>query len=190
MRFAGELALIGAAGSGAALAADQLVHDDMDRLAQDSKDFRAAVAAQPEELVMAYEQVFSQGPMSTWDRVIAASALDGEISPLDLQSGMIQADSPAGKKSIELALQIRQARPEMGEVLASLAANDLDLMARQSQQGVTTADVISAGEMGSGVSPLPAILAGTGVGGGVAALAALMRKRGGGGDPFQMRRAG
>jgi hypothetical protein len=51
-------------------------------------------------------------------------------------------------------------------------------------------DVISAGEMGSGVSPIPAVLAGAGVGGGTAALAALMRKRGGGGDPFQVRRAG
>ena len=136
---------------------------------------------------MAYEQVFSQGPMSMMDRIIAANVLEGQMSPAD---GEVQADSPAGKKSIELALQIRQARPDLGEALASLAAKDIDLIARQSAQGVTTADVISAGEMGSGVSPVPAILAGTGVGGGVAALAALMRKRGGGGDPFQMRRAG
>jgi|688.fasta_scaffold1118191_2 hypothetical protein len=187
MRFAGELALIGAAGSGAALAADQLAHDEMDRLAQGSKDFRAAVAAQPEELVMAYEQVFSQGEMSMMDRVVAAGILDGQMLPAD---GEVQADSPAGKKGIELAMQIRQARPDLAASLATLAAKDIDLMARQSEKGVTTMDVISAGEMGSGVSPIPAVLAGAGVGGGTAALAALMRKRGGGGDPFQVRRAG
>ena len=162
MRFAGELALIGAAGSGAALAADQLAHDEMDRLAQGSKDFRAAVAAQPEELVMAYEQVFSQGEMSMMDRVVAAGILDGQMLPAD---GEVQADSPAGKKGIELAMQIRQARPDLAASLATLAAKDIDLMAKQSEKGVTTMDVISAGEMGSGVSPIPAVLAGAGVGG-------------------------
>jgi hypothetical protein len=187
MRFAGDLALIGVAGTGAALAADQLVHDDMDRLAQDSKDLRAQAAGQPQELLMAYEEVFAGEGVSMMDRVVAAGVLNGEISPVD---GPIQADSPAGKKTIELALQIRQARPDLGVALASLAAKDLDLIARQSEKGITTADVISAGEMGSGVSPVPAILAGTGVGGGVAALAALTRKRGGGGDPFQARRRG
>jgi hypothetical protein len=101
--------------------------------------------------------------------------------------GEVQADSPAGKKGIELAMQIRQARPDLAASLATLAAKDIDLMAKQSEKGVTTMDVISAGEMGSGVSPIPAVLAGAGVGGGTAALAALMRKRGGG-DPFQVRR--
>lgn len=136
---------------------------------------------------MAYEQVFSQGPMSMMDRIVAAGILEGQMSP---PAGDFRADSPAGKKGIEIAMQIRQEMPELAASLASMAARDIDLIARQSREGLTTADVIAAGEQGAGVSPLPAVLAGTGVGGGTAALAALMRRRGGGDDPFQIKRKG
>jgi hypothetical protein len=72
-----------------------------------------------------------------------------------------------------------QASPPARSIEQSLAA----------LAGVSPAEVMGAVEQGAGVSPVPALLGGTAIGGGTAALAALARRRGGG-DPFQVRRAG
>ena len=63
---------------------------------------------------------------------------------------------------------------------------EMELYAKEAENGVSTADVMAAVDQGAGVSQIPATLGGLGLGGGAAALAALARRRGGG-NAFQVK---
>jgi hypothetical protein len=185
MRYAGDIALVGLAGAGGAVLVDQLAHSPMDRMAQSTREFNDVLGAAPEQIGQAYSAVFAQGPMSNMDRTIAQGILGGTIEP-PLRGATIQADSPAGKKAIELASQIRHEAPVVGNALAAVASKEMELYAKEAENGVSTADVMAAVDQGAGVSQIPAILGGLGLGGGAAALAALARRRGGG-SAFQVK---
>jgi hypothetical protein len=188
MRYAGDIALTGLMGAGGAMLADGLAHSPMDRMAQDAKDLNSTLSAAPPEVGQAYVNVFGRGPMSSMDRIVATGILNGSVPPAQ-GGGQVQADSPAGAEAIELAAMIREARPELSNALAAIAAQENSLFAKEALAGVSPAEVMGAVEQGAGVSPVPALLGGAAIGGGTAALAALARRRGGG-DPFQVRRAG
>ena len=187
MRFAGDLALTALMGSGGAVLADQLAHDEMDRMAQGARDFNAVLDSAPQEVSAAYMSVFGQGPMSNMDRILATGILMGDVPP-PVGGGPAKADSPAGKKAIELASKIREAQPALGAAIGVIADRENDLFAKEALAGVGSADVMNAVAQGAGVSPIPAVLGALAAGGGMAALAALSRRRGGG-DPFQVKRS-
>jgi hypothetical protein len=188
-RMAGQLALIGTLGSGAAFAADGIAHSPMDRAAENYKGFKEIYEKAPPMVQNAYVQVFGQGAMSNMDRMIAGAILSGTIPPSQ-GAGRPKADSPEGVAAIEMAEQIRQQAPELGKALGALANQEMELFAQQAimrsqGQDVTSQSVVAAAEQGAGVSPLPAVLAGTGVGGGAALLGSLLARRGGK-DPFRV----
>lgn len=187
-RMAGELALIGAMGGAGALAADAAAHSSMDRAAEDYKGFKELFEAAPPAVKSAYTQVFGQAPMSNMDRIVAGGILDGSIAP-GSGSGPVQADSPGGMAAIEMAEQIRQQAPELGQALGALVQREMSIFAKEAimrSQGedVSSQDVVAAAQQGAGVSPIPAVLGGVGVGGGVALLASALNKRGRP-DPFR-----
>jgi hypothetical protein len=166
-RMAGQLiqrALgAGLLGAGGAVAADALMHDDLDRLAQGARDFNVAVYGAPPEAQEAYMAMFGQAPVSNMDRLIVTNLLKGNgTGPVD--GGPIQADSPAGAKAIEMALEVRQANPALAATLAALSGQEIELLARSAAAGVDPAQTIEAVNQGAGVSPLPAILGGAGLG--------------------------
>lgn len=191
-RMAGELALVGVMGGAGALAADAAAHSPMDRAAEDYKGFKELFDAAPPVVKSTYTQVFGQAPMSNMDRIVAGGILSGSIAPSP-GSGPVQADSPGGVAAIEMAEQIRQQAPELGQALGALVQREMSVFAKEAimrSQGedVRSQDVVAAAQQGAGVSPIPAVLGGVGVGGGVALLTSLLNKRGGP-DPFQVARA-
>tara|TARA_R110000868_G_scaffold51792_6_gene163687 strand:+ start:1070 stop:1642 length:573 start_codon:yes stop_codon:yes gene_type:complete len=173
-------------GAAGALTADRLSHDPMDRVAQDYKDFVGVYSSAPPEVQQAYAQVFGAGEISGMDRLIAAGILGGTI-PGSQGEGPPQADSPAGRKAIEMAEQIRQQAPQLGQALSVLADKEMVLFAKEAQmsvggQDVGSAEVVAAADSGAGVTPIPAVLGGLGAGGATAGAMALL-------DRFTKRRA-
>ena len=190
MRFAGELALIGAAGTGAAYAADSLAHDQMDRLSQEYQD---NVKRPIESSNQAFQDVFD-GLRSQVDSGVEQVALIRTLSagsesiPPD-EMEMLQ-QSPKSMRLVEMAQKVRDVNPVAAIAMGRIALQETQLILKEKEAGVTPQEVVEATEQGAGVSPIPAVLAGAGAGGGTAALAALMRRRGGGDDPFQLKRKG
>lgn len=172
-RMAGMALLSALGGAGAAVGADALSHDPMDRLAQGYKDWGAQVSAAPEMVRQAYVAVFGQGPMSNMDRVIATGILNGSIPPSQ-GAGPVKADSKAGKKAIEMAEQIRAKAPELGSAVGAIAKNEVALFAKEAAAGVNSQDVVSAADQGAGVSMIPAALGALGGGAVGAALGRLL----------------
>lgn len=167
-RMAGQLiqrALgAGLLGTGGAVAADALMHDDLDRLAQSARDLQMAFAGTPPEVQQVYMDMFGQGEVSSRDRLMATSILlEGADTPW--ATGVpIQADSPAGAKAIETALQLRQSNPTLANTLAAMVSRESDLLARGMSAGVEPTQVLDAVNQGAGVSPLPAMAGGIGLG--------------------------
>lgn len=179
-RMAGQRALLaGALGAAGAIGADRMVHDQMDRLAQGYKAFEAAYYSAPEPLQQAYAQVYG-GEMSNMDRIIATAVLGGSIPP---PQGEAKGDTPAGAKAIETAALIRQKAPEVGNSLAALADQEMELFTRYAVikagggPDIRSADVVAAAEAGAGTSPLPAAIGGVVLGATGAALPGLWARR-------------
>lgn len=153
-------------------------HDGMDRAAQGYQDFVGDYGQADEATQQIYAGVFSQGEMSLKDRILATGILSGALPPTAVAEAQERADSPAGKKGIALAAEVMMQNPALGMAAAQLAEQEIALFAKERQMGVSAADVVAASEQGAGVSPLPAVLGGAGVGSGVAIVDALMRRRG------------
>jgi hypothetical protein len=190
-RMAGELALIGVMGGAGAMNADAAAHSPMDRVAQDYKGFKEAFDSAPPAVQSAYAQLFGAAPMSNMDRLVAGGILDGSIAP-GTGEGPVQADTEDGAVAIEMAEQIRRQAPELGQALGALVGQEMSLFAKEAimrsqGQDVSSQDVVAAAQQGAGVSPVPALLGGLGVGGGTALLTSVLNKRGRP-DPFQVPR--
>lgn len=180
-RMAGQVLAAGGLGSIGALGADALAHDEMDRTAQDYKGFIGGMRGADELTQRAYAGVFAQGQMSLKDRIMAMGILSGELPPGAADEAKKTADTPAGKKGIDLAGQIMMNRPELGPPIAELADREIRLFVREQKAGVTPSDVMTAAEQGAGVSPIPAVLGGAALGAAGAGIPALIaRMRGGG----------
>ena len=177
-RMAGSILGVGALGSAGALVADATAHDETDRAAQSYKNWAGSLQGADEIIQQVYVGVFGQGEMSMADRAVAMRILSGELPPTAATDAMAMADTPAGKKGIKLAGQLMVSQPELGPPAADLAKGELGLFEMERKLGVTPRDVMAAADQGAGVSPVPAILGGLGVGGGAAIVDALMRRRG------------
>jgi len=176
-RMAGTALAVGGLGAGGAIAADALAHDPMDRIAQQYKDFRGAYQGADELAQKVYVGVFGQGETSLKDRIMAAGILSGELPPGAAEEAKKMADTPAGKKGIDLAAKVMMNRPELGPPAAKLAEREISLTAQTKTSGLTSEQVTQAADQGAGVSPLPAMLGGAGVGSGAAIVASLLNRR-------------
>lgn len=185
MRMAGQRLLFGGLLGGAgALGADAIAHDDMDRVAQDYKEYAEAYGRAPDIVKQAYVEVFGGGGMSNMDRLVAKGILGGSIPPVKGE-GPLKVDSKAGGKAIELASKIRETNPTLSEALAAVANQEFKLfvkeaLMRESGQDVQSADVVAAAERGAGVSVIPPILGGLALGSLGAVAPGLVPKRFGG----------
>ncbi len=176
LRMAGSILGVGGLGAGGAFAADALAHDEMDRLAQGAIDLNENFSAAPAEIQQAYTALFAQGEMSNMDRIITEKILDGTATMPGLDEP-IQADTPAGKKAIKLAAEIRQSNPSAAAALAVVADQENRLFMKEAAAGVSTGEVMQAMAGGAGVSLMPAIAGGATIGAGTAIVDALMRRR-------------
>lgn len=178
-RMAGSVLAVGALGAGGAAAADALAHDPTDRAAQQYKDFAGAYQGSDELTQKVFAGVFGQGETSLKDRIIAVGILTGELPPGAAEQGKKMADTPAGKKGIALAAEVMMHRPELGPPVAKLAEREIRMTVQAKKNGLTSDQVAQAADQGAGVSPLPAILGGAGVGSGAAIVASLLNRRAG-----------
>lgn len=185
MRMAGQrLVLGGVLGATGAFGADAIAHDEMDRVAQDYKDFAGLYGRAPETVRQAYAEVFGKGEMSNMDRLVATGILSGSI-PAAKGDGPLKVDTKAGGKAIELAGKIREANPELSEALAAVAKQEMGLFVKEAlmrERGMdaSSADVVAAAEQGAGVSAIPPILGGLALGSLGAVAPGLVPKRFGG----------
>ena len=179
-RMAGTALGLGSiAGVAGAFGADALVHDDVDRVAQDYKAFFAQYQAAPEEVKQVYDAVFAQDSMSGMDRMVATAILNGS-QQFTSPGGTVTAETKGGKKAIELAQQVAAANPGLGIATAGLARQEQELFIKEAEMrtegypNFTEQDTVAAANAGAGVSPVPAILGGLAAGslgaGGVALL--------------------
>lgn len=165
MAGAALMALLG--GGSSAVIADSLAHDDMDRLAQDYRNWAGKFQAMPEGVQSNYKEIFGSGPMTNMDRTIAAMILTGKAEPAD--PGQAAADTKAGLKAIQLASMLRRQTPAMGEVVGALASEENQLFFKESAKGYSSQDVAQAAQEGAGVNAgVPAFAAVAGGLGGAA----------------------
>lgn len=185
MRLAGQRLIFGGAlGTAGAFGADAVAHDEMDRVAQDYKEFAELYGRTPEIVRQAYAEVFGGSGMSNMDRLVATGILGGSIPPAKGE-GPLKVDNKAGGKAIELAGKIREANPALGDALAAVANQEFKLFAKEAlmrERGmdVGSADVVAAAEQGAGVSAIPPILGGLALGSLGAAVPNLVPRRFGG----------
>ena len=169
-RFAGEdLAVaLGLVGVPTAVAANAVAHDDMDYLAQDFKNFNRDFDAMSPTAQKAYLVITAEAKLSGLDRAFIGAALRGEMGP----PKQIETDADL---AMAQAAALRQKAPEIAAEVERLNQQELNLVAKEIDKGVTPQAVISAAEYeGAGVSPAPAIIGGSL--GSAAALAALGRR--------------
>lgn len=181
MRMAGKALGIGAAGLGGAIAADALAHEPIDRLAQELKGKVYGPYEQGnEQFQMLYANLLGS-PKTLLEQAAVVQTLGGGIASLDRVLDPDQVaevkGSERGMKLVQLAQKVHEDNPGAALAMASIGSDELELIFKERELGLTPKDVVEAVEQGAGVSPLPAALGGLGAGGGVAALAALTGRR-------------
>jgi hypothetical protein len=187
MRYAGDVALVGLAGAGGAVLADQLAHSPMDRLAQEYQDNVKGPIGQGND---AFQEIFAglrSQVKSGADQLALIRTLSAGSSSIPPEEMQLLQGSPESMQLVEMAQKVRDSNPAAAIAMGRIALQETQLILKEKEAGVSPQEVVQAREEGAGVSQIPAILGGLGIGGGTAALAALARRRGGG-DPFQVRR--
>jgi len=154
-RFGGD-ALIAAllGGVPAAVATHALAHDDMDYLAEDLNNFNRGFDAMSSDAQNAYLQITANNKLSGLDRALVGAALRGEIGP---PKGI----GTEGDRAVTQAAALRQQAPEIAAEVEQLNQVELQLIAREINQGTTPQAVITAEQQGAGVTPVPALVGGT-----------------------------
>ena len=169
-RFAGDdLAMaLGLVGVPTALASDAIIHDDMDRMAQDLKNLISNYEAMSPTAKKAYVAITAENNLSGFDKQMVGMALAGEINaPREIKT--------EGDLAVAQAAALRVKAPEIAAEVARLNQQELDLVVKEIDFGTTPQAVEGALEYeGAGVSPAPAIIGGSL--GTAAALAAVGRR--------------